>query len=204
VNLDDLPGGVLRNDRGLPYYSQYGEDRWLIENIRLPGIGAFAEVGAADGRTFSNSLAFESLGWGGVVVEADPRRDLSCRKCRIERCAAASYDGFTEFSQAGCPDHSGIGREGTKITVPCKRLDTILDEAGIAQLDLLSIDTEGTELDVWASFDPQRYKPRIVIIEWNTEGLPDKSAGIIETLGAGYRVRHKTEANLIFERLGVP
>jgi hypothetical protein len=65
VNLDDLPGAALRNDRGLPYYSQYGEDRRLIENIPLPGIGTFAEVGAADGRTFSNSLVFESLGWGG-------------------------------------------------------------------------------------------------------------------------------------------
>jgi len=185
---------------GLAYHSQYGEDRWIIENLALPAKGTFVEVGAGDGRTFSNSLVFESLGWTGVIVEPDPRRDLAWRKCRIERCAAASYDGTTAFGQAGCADHSGIGRSGTTIRVPCKRLDTILRGAGIASIDLLSIDTEGTELDVWRSFDPEQYKPRVVIIEFNTVGLPDKSAQVVEAVGPAYRVCHKTEANLIFER----
>ena len=35
------------------------------------GDGVYVEVGAYDGRTYSNSLFFEvALGWGGVLVEA--------------------------------------------------------------------------------------------------------------------------------------
>ena len=37
--------------------------------------GLFVEVGAADGVVGSNTLAFEQLGWTGVLVEADPTPD---------------------------------------------------------------------------------------------------------------------------------
>ena len=61
---------------------------------------------------------------------------------------------------------SGLHRHGDdyqQIMVRCDRLDTLLERAGIDEIDLLSIDVEGTELDVWDSFEPTRHRPSIAI-----------------------------------------
>lgn len=71
-------------------------------------------------------------------------------------------------------------------------------ERGITHIDLLSIDTEGTEIDVWRSIGSHR--PVVVIVEFNTVGLPDNTPAIMTEFEAcGYVLRHRTEANLIFK-----
>ena len=37
----------------------------------------------------------------------------------------------------------------------------------IQKIDLLDIDVEGSEIDVWNSFDPEPYRPEVVIIEYS-------------------------------------
>jgi hypothetical protein len=96
-------------------------------------------------------------------------------------------------------------RTGGDINLPVKTLGEVLKEAEIGKIDLLSIDTEGTEIDVWRSFDSEVHQPEIVIIEFNTLGLPLKDREVIEELERGpYRVVHRTHANLIFHRIPPP
>jgi len=52
------------------FYSQCGQDKWLIENLFAKKTdGVFVDIGAHDGVTLSNSFYLESLGWSGVAVE---------------------------------------------------------------------------------------------------------------------------------------
>ena len=52
-------------------YSQNNEE--TVITSRLSGIlGRFLDIGAYDGRTFSNTLRLAELGWSGVCVEASP------------------------------------------------------------------------------------------------------------------------------------
>ena len=37
----------------------------------------------------------------------------------------------------------------------------------IDKIDLLDIDVEGSEIDVWNSFNPELYQPEVVIIEYS-------------------------------------
>ncbi len=84
---------------------------------------------------------------------------------------------------------------GKEILVPTFRLETILG----GPIDLLSIDTEGTELEVWSTVGPHR--PAIVIMEYLTLGNPPNDAAIIERMTAdGYKEVHRTACNLIFTR----
>ena len=40
------PVRISRGDRDPPvYYSQHGEDRWIVENLKIPQAGTFVEVG---------------------------------------------------------------------------------------------------------------------------------------------------------------
>jgi FkbM family methyltransferase len=174
-----------------------------LTNLPVPADGVFIDVGANDGITGSNTFAFERKGWTGVAIEPDPRHHEHLRRNRD--CEVLPYaigtDPSAVFHLTSDPGMSGFQRNGPPLKVPVRTLAEALEEAHIERVDLLSIDTEGTELDVWASFDPAKYSPAILIIEWNTTGLPDRSDDICrEILKHPYRVAEKTSANFIFIR----
>ena len=186
--------------------SQCGEDQWILENLK-PDRGIFFEVGSFDGIQSSNTLAFEDLGWTGVLVEADPF--LACKsqetRAAITICGAASnYDGFCGFDI----NLSDRGLSGTQvwpfpdrhrhIRVPCFRLQTLIDWH-YQKCDFLSIDTEGTELIVWDGIGP--YRPKIVMMEYQTCDNPPQDKRIIDVMTRhSYTLRHTTKYNLILTR----
>ena len=183
-------------------YSQCGEDIWILENLKPP-VGTFCEVGAFDGIQSSNTLLFEELGWRGLLFEADP---LLAAKCQSNRsattiCLAVGTptglrDFFINTSDRGL---SGLRRPGERFPVLVQRLENILDLCGFSELDLLSIDTEGTELEVWTSIGLIR--PRIVIMEHKTCDEPSQEHQISTVMhGDGYNLVHKTQYNLVFTR----
>jgi FkbM family methyltransferase len=190
-----------------PFYAQWGEDRWLVANLEPPTNGVFVDVGAGDGRRGSNTLHFENLGWHGLCVDADPRNHepLRRRRAAVETCAIASTAGPRPFGMCRQkPSWSGLLRQGgdyEPILVDCQRLETLLRRSEIEQIDLLSIDVEGTELDVWDSFDHEGHQPSIVIVEFD-DTRPDRHRDTIQDhLGPDvYRILHDTPANLILQR----
>lgn len=57
------------------YYSQFGEDQFLIENfLSRPDIPKFyIELGALDGVRYSNTKTLEDkYGWSGILIEPIP------------------------------------------------------------------------------------------------------------------------------------
>ncbi|MDQ7903501.1 FkbM family methyltransferase [Phytohabitans sp. ZYX-F-186] len=191
-----------------PYHSQWGEDRWLAERYEIPTGGVFVDVGAGDGVRGSNSLYFENLGWRGLCVDPEPRNHqlLRRRRCTVETCAVSATPGLRPFGMyAYKPSWSGLARHGANyrdVLVTCRRLDDLLVQYGITEIGLLSIDVEGTELDVWDSFNDAVHHPAIVIIEYD-DSHPDRCESTIKgRLGDNmYRVVHRTPANLILQRV---
>jgi len=69
----------------------------------------------------------------------------------------------------------------------------------IGDIDLLDIDVEGTELEVWQTFDYDKHKPKVVIIEYYTFGLGDNSEEIKKIFSdLPYQLVHTTCTNFIF------
>ena len=54
-------------------YSQNGEDEFLLKYFSGREPGRLIDIGAHDGRTFSNSLALIEAGWLGCLVEPNPQ-----------------------------------------------------------------------------------------------------------------------------------
>jgi FkbM family methyltransferase len=189
-----------------PYHAQWGEDRWIVERLEPPGLGVFVDIGAGDGVRGSNTLYFETIGWTGLCIDPDPRNHgpLRNRRCVIEARAISSTPGPQAFSMYGPKSSwSGLGHRGRgyrSITVECVRLDTLLVDVGITTIDLLSIDVEGTELDVWHSFAPAAHRPGIVVIEYDDSREDRATATIAHEFGDSYELVHRTPANLIFRR----
>ncbi len=184
------------------YHSQHGEDKWIRENLN-PVAGGFVEIGSFDGIAASNTLHFEKNGWPGVLVEADPEMALKCSINRKEPTICCSVGiGSVRHFHINMQDRglSGLERDGHRaILSPVIRLESIMEVACPFPIQLLSIDTEGTELEVWHTIG--NYRPYIVIMEYLTPGNPPNDAAIVEQMTKnGYKEVHRTACNIIFTR----
>ncbi len=89
-------------------YSQSDEEKHILEFFK-GRVGRFLDIGAFDGKTFSNTLRLAEEGWSGVLVEPNPRSFLGMMrnyeenpKVRPENMmfvntAVAPARGFAEF-----------------------------------------------------------------------------------------------------------
>ena len=146
-----------------------------IYNKYLDNPGVFVEVGANDGKSYSNTHDLIPMGWKGVYIE--PVRKLM-NKCRINHSG-----NDVAFLEVACSDHNGtldiyelpdlytankdIIREKKKYeTVPCIVLNDLFRLFSIfnIKIDLLIIDVEFHEKEVLQGFN-KKYRPKMVIIE---------------------------------------
>jgi FkbM family methyltransferase len=137
----------------------------------------------------SNTYKFELEGWLSVCVEANPEMVKSLVQNRKYGYwyAVSSRDkddvDFTIVNLGGSNetavsalklderlmrDHQNMDPKLRKVKVPMRSLDSILGEIGFTGfIDFVSIDTEGTELDVLKGFDIKRFNPKLFVIENN-------------------------------------
>lgn len=164
-NLDEVLAKYLRKDKGF-----------------------FVEIGAHDGVSGSNTKYLELNGWEGICVEANPNvfdKLKANRTCRVENVAVWKDDVDLEFlSITGYPEQlSGIlesydprhlarvDRElavhgGTRkiVNIAGRKLDTLVDRK---EIDFLSIDTEGSELEILKAIDFSKHDIAVLCIENN-------------------------------------
>ena len=183
-----------RLDREPPFYSQYGQDEFIWKHL-LNGSrqrGIFCDIGAADGKTNSNTMFFEEeLGWAGFCVDPNPVAFEELQHAREARCfnfgigATASdleflrVDGqgaqLSCFADFTSPEHlskiellrHSVGSHIERICVPVIPFDQFAFENGIDRIDLLSVDAEGMEKSIVSSMNHERISIRIIAIEAN-------------------------------------
>lgn len=165
------------------------EDREIQEKLlvweyfRFATEGVFVEVGANDPKHLSQTWLLEKVGWTGVLVEPLPDKSEALRRdrpaSRVFEVAVSSPDrvGEADFHVFGA--FSSLVKNvvdnqipfDSSIRVRVATLGSVLREANVDRLDFLSIDTEGTELDVLKGFDLARYRPALLLIEDHLHSL---------------------------------
>lgn len=190
LEIRAMPGlDGAHNGIPLPkFYSQSGEDRAIASVVINESPSFFVDVGAYEGVKGSNTYYFELIGWKGICVEPHPHSFPICVKNRPNsQClnlAAWEEDGYsTEFYDTMPGNVARIGRldglkktmsmypgikVGDPIRVQTRTLDSIFRDHGVPKgFGLLSIDVEGTELNVLRGLTLDKHLPRFVIIEYN-------------------------------------
>jgi FkbM family methyltransferase len=192
--------------------SQILQDLWVAYETDRRREGFFVEFGATDGVKFSNTHYLENeLGWTGIVAE--PARVwhdalLGSRKCKIdERCVWKESGHKVVFNEARVAVHSTIDvyseadnlaatREGgLKYEVETVSLtDLLAFHNAPRRIDYLSIDTEGSELDILAAFDFTAWDVRMITVEHNHT---EKRRQLYDLLSSkGYRRRFENLSNV--------
>jgi len=201
--------------------SQYGEEPILWALLGYKSKGYYIEVGAYDGVRLSVSYFFESIGWSGLLVEANPELYEECRKARpgskvvnaavggrgasgtIEFSKVVGADGVDAlgFVQASDEHVSKIRQEKGRIEttkVAYTSLAQLLDQERPESLDLAVIDVEGIEAVAIEGLELERWTPRVVMVEHNTKGAKDNYPAAQILQKHGYRFCTRCKGNDIF------
>lgn len=162
------------------YYSQDKQDE-MLDTYVFKGYnrGVFVEIGAWDGLCFSNTLFFEKeRKWNGINIEPLPDKYEQLVKNRPNainmNVAINDVEGETEFlaisGNTGMlsgikanydtrhlqrieKETTELQTQATTIKVQTRRLDSIFRQHNIQRVHYLSIDAEGSEMNIVRSID---------------------------------------------------
>jgi FkbM family methyltransferase len=176
-------------------YGQFGEDQFILNEF-TSSIGFAIEVGGADGLNGSPTKCLEDKGWKTLLVEPNPElfQLAKSRRPYVYQCAAGDDNvddvGMTIYTLSGGNESAVSGLrpdvklieqhqhliEDQRIELVNKRtLNSLINKWSedlgeeIPNIDFLSIDTEGTELDVMKGLNLSKYQPKIIALENNFE-----------------------------------
>ena len=192
------------------FFSQAGQDK-IIKNhfFQNNKNGFFIEIGAYDGIIGSNCCHFEKfLNWEGIAIEASKiqyDKLKNNRKCKTVNKAISNKIKDVEFVEVveGLTQMSGINNENNtaieiinnnkKSKTKISKITTTTFEEEIKsnlEIDYLSIDIEGEELDLLKSIDFNKYTIKVISVENN---VPDKF---------NYNTFFKSKNFSFFDRIG--
>jgi FkbM family methyltransferase len=205
------------------FYSQCGQDRFLLENVfRGKRGGVFVDVGAYDGERYSNTLFFEkTMGWRGLCVEPLPSAFAKLEVSRTAICenvCVSDFEGEADFVEADAgideqmcsglssrfdPRHvQRLARSASAqrhYRVPVTKLSGLLAKHGFSRIDYCSIDTEGAELSILAELDTERFPVSMFTVENNYDD--ERIPRLMQA--KGYEFVFKLEQDYVFKRKDV-
>jgi FkbM family methyltransferase len=176
---------------------QYGQDE-IIEKLCYPRgnelhKGIFVEIGAYDGYDLSNTYWLEKCkGWSGLLVEPIPIQADAARHnrwCDVWQGCVYNRDGEVEFTHIkGYSEMlSGIEegynaahkarvnkeiadhkQETVKLKVMCKTINSLLNAFELPKVDILSLDTQTSELAVLQAYDPIKNPIKAILLDFNS------------------------------------
>lgn len=143
----------------------------------------FVEIGAYDGESVSNTSCLADSGWRGIYVEPIQEFYLKCldrhknNNVIVSNLSIGLNEGIQKIYKNGILsslDHNhammGISKfnypQFTEDTCYQLRMDTFLSNYNVPyEFDLLIVDVEGNEDEVFYSFDLNKWKPKMMIVE---------------------------------------
>mgnify|MGYP003649140480 CR=1 FL=1 len=177
----------------MKYYSQYKQDQFLNENFfKNKRNGIFVDIGAYDGIEGSNSYFFEKhLEWKGLCVEPIPsvfNKLIKNRNCFCEQVAAWKendikkfkiIEGYSEMLSGLIDSYEdehkkridseieAFNQKSIEIEIQCIDINLLLLKYDLYNIDFLSIDIEGSEIEILKKLDFSKFKIEYISVENN-------------------------------------
>jgi FkbM family methyltransferase len=207
-----------------PGFSQEGEDLVLKRLFSGVDKGFYVDVGAHHPTRFSNTYLLYCKGWRGINIEPFPGsmdlfNSMRPKDINIEAAVGSpkandcqinyvilEETAYNYVINGNIEHHENFGKSKIieTVRVPIKKLDDILDEyaRSFEKINLLNIDTEGNELDVFKGFSIKKYLPDFIIVEIRGFSFNSRQDYPIYGLlnNSGYQIRSVLFNSIIFEK----
>jgi len=198
------------------YYGQHGEDYLVNRIFNGKKNGFFVEIGCLDGIDYSNTYFFEQAGWKGICVEAHndfiTKLKTNRKNSTIIHCAVGEKNiddvvfYANKIGSLSTLDKKEEARWEKNYKefftgfeeqhVPMRTLTNIFDEQQVKEIDFISLDIEGYEVQALTGLDLNKYRPRLFIIEYKDE--EHKAALDVILLNSRYYLLGKIGCNLFY------
>lgn len=163
-------------------YSQTGEDSIMDFYLRDVKNGFYVEVGTNHPVYLNNTYLFYRKGWRGLCIE--PNASL-CKFIKLIRRGDSVLnigigptkremdfyffdpDTISTFSASEAEEYKKLGHKlvGSK-KIPVMPLSETLEQYGEGRaVDILSVDTEGLDMEVLQSNNWEKFRPKVVVVE---------------------------------------
>lgn len=181
--------------------AQLRQDLFVLSELGLKRGGFFVEFGAASGKDLSNTWLLEKhFGWHGILAEPAKcwhERLAANRSCIIEHdCVWKSTGEQLEFLEAEQAElatldgfqhvnlHEKASASATRYQVKTVSLADLLERHHApAELDYLSIDTEGSEFEILRDFDFARYPFKVITCEHSHTSIRENVYALLTAAG---------------------
>jgi len=206
-------------------YSGEGEDMILRKIFYRKMEGFYLDVGAYHPKKSSNTYFFYKKGWKGINIDAMPGsmkmfnrfrpNDINIETPVGKEDELISYYEFEDKALNGFETEILKSKDQLKTQNKIKKihelksrsLNSILEESlpKDQKIDFLSIDVEGSEMEILSGFDLKKYKPKLVLVEiWNFEIGEFPNNSVDEFLrNEGYRPIAKTINTVFYQRISL-
>src|SRR5579863_1346532 len=170
-------------------FAQLRQDLWVLHETKHKRNGYFVEFGATDGVSLSNTYLLErDFAWRGILAEPNPawHTDLTRNRtaepdfrCIFRRSGERVAFAATKIAELGTiagfesnDGHRQSRREHTTVEVETVSLNDLLEQHGAPRdIDYVSVDTEGSELEILEYFDFARWNVTLFSVEHNATEL---------------------------------
>ena len=181
--------------------SQLGQDLFALSRLGFKRNGFFVEFGATNGINLSNSYLLETkFNWNGILAEPAKYWHNELRKNRkvnidtdcvwvetgkellfneVDDAKLSTIDQFSKNDQYG-----NLREKRKQYKVKTISLNDLLNKYSAPELmDYLSIDTEGSELEILKSFNFDKYKFKVITCEHNHNDNREKLYNLLSQNG---------------------
>ena len=179
----------------MKYYAEFDTDKIIREKYfpNYDYKGLIIEVGGATPEFLSMSKHFKDNGWRTIIIEPNPTfaqqhidagNEVYQFACSYEerggeftvvKQSVNTYGGVVtdhSFSSISVKEsylkHTNFNlteSNSKKINVKIKKLDTILNDINVNNVDILSIDVEGWEIEVMRGLNTENIDCKLIVVE---------------------------------------
>lgn len=190
-------------------HTQNLEEQYIVGHARG---SRFLDIGAYDGETFSSTLGLVEKGWSGLYVEPNPLvlpqlREIAKRSgSEVLPVAIGSVcDTLPFYMNADMVSsldkrHTDMWAKNNAMTfeaVPVQVLDVeSLGTIAGRNFDVLNLDVEGLNWDIFKQFDWDAWKFNVVCIEYDRKFIEMKH----DLERAGFKVVYASPENIVATR----
>ena len=201
-------------------YSQNNEEAVILDLMAKAGYekiqGRFMDIGAYDGKTFSNTLHLVELGWSGVCVEPSPTAFTGLLKLHgsnsdiiLVNAAVGTGNGWLDFYDSGgdavsSSDATHVSRwqknagvRFTKFMLRSISIDELFTKFG-TNFQFINLDVESLNLDIFRAMPWSWLKETVAICVEHDRHMKEMTEMVAPF---GFKAVSENAENLILSRV---
>jgi len=175
----------IRNYRFLKNGSQFGEEKFILDFFDKKYKGKFLDIGCFHPTRHNNTYSMYKRGWHGINIDLNPltielfnfarAKDININAAISDNEEIKKLYFVDELNTQNTLEanhlsflknhHNLKEEEISQQEIKTKRLDRILEDHNLKNIDFMNIDVEGHELKILNSIDFLKYKIKFICIE---------------------------------------